>query len=107
MSSVDQAVIDLIEVVSIWRVPGSLVDSFLYEVRTFDRHLSTCGKFNQSEAIFVCTLMQAGLAYRWLMYGLQANVCVRVHHHQLHVMNWAGCVCPLQLLIKLILGFLV
>jgi hypothetical protein len=39
VSSVDQAVIDLVEGVSIWGVPGLVVDSFLHEVRTFDRHL--------------------------------------------------------------------
>jgi hypothetical protein len=45
------------------------VDSFVNEVRTFDRHLPACGKVDQSEAIFICTLMQAVLAYRWLFYG--------------------------------------
>jgi hypothetical protein len=67
--SVDQAVIDLVENVSIWEVPGLEVDSFVHEVRTFDRHLPACGKFNQSEVIFIFTLMPAMLAYRWLMYG--------------------------------------
>jgi hypothetical protein len=98
----DQAVIDL--VVSIWGVLGFEVDSFVHEVRTFDRHLPACGKVDQYEAIFIFTLMQAVLAYRWLMYGLPANFCDRNSHHQLHVMTWAGCVCPLQLFIKLILG---
>jgi hypothetical protein len=64
VSSVDQAVIDLVEGVSIWGVPRLKVDSFLLEVRTFDRHLPACGKVDQSEAIFICTLMQAVLAYR-------------------------------------------
>jgi hypothetical protein len=59
MSSVDQTVIDLVEGVSIYGVPGLEVDLFVHEVRTFDRHLPACGKFNQSEAIFICTLMQA------------------------------------------------
>jgi hypothetical protein len=68
--------------------------------------LPACGKVDQSEAIFICTLMQAVLAYRWLMYGFPGNFCVHVSHHQPHVMTWAGCVCPLQLLIKLILGLL-
>jgi hypothetical protein len=40
---VDQAVIDLVESVSIWGVPGLEVDSFVHEVRTFDRHFSACG----------------------------------------------------------------
>jgi hypothetical protein len=62
VSSVDQAVIDLVEGVSIWR--GLEVDSFVHEVRSFDRHLSACGKVDQSEAIFICTLMQTVLAYR-------------------------------------------
>jgi hypothetical protein len=62
-------VIDLVEGVSIWGVPGLKVDSFVLEVRTFDRHLPACGKVYQSGAIFICTLMQAVLAYRWLMYG--------------------------------------
>jgi hypothetical protein len=64
VSSVDQAVIDLVEGESIWEVPGLEVDSFVHEVRTFDRHLPACGKVDQSEAIFICTLMQAVLAYR-------------------------------------------
>jgi hypothetical protein len=104
--SVDQAVIDLVEGVSIWGVPGLEVDSFVHEKRTFDRHLPACGKVDQSEAIFICTLMQAVIAYRWLMYGFSANFCVRVFHHQLHVKTWAGCVCPLQLFIKLSLALL-
>jgi hypothetical protein len=100
-------VIDLIEGVSIWGMPGLEVDSFVHEVRTFHRHLPACGKFDQSKAIFMCTLMQAGmLAYRWLMYGSPANFCVLVSHHQPHIMTWAGCVCPLQQFIKLILGLL-
>jgi hypothetical protein len=52
VSSVDQAVIDLVESVSIWGVAGLEVDSFVHEVRTFDRHLPACGKLDQSEAIF-------------------------------------------------------
>jgi hypothetical protein len=67
MSSVGQAVIDLVE--GVWRVPDLEVDSFVHEVRIFDRHLPACGKVEQSEAIFICTLMQTVLAYRWLMYG--------------------------------------
>jgi hypothetical protein len=57
-------VIDLIESVSIWGVPGLEVDLFVHEVRTFDHHLPACGKVDQSAAIFICTLMQAVLAYR-------------------------------------------
>jgi hypothetical protein len=87
LSSADQTVIDLIESVSIWGAPGLKVDSFVHEVRTFGRHLPACGKVDHSEAIFICTLMQAVLAYRWLMYGFPANFCVRVSHHQLHVMT--------------------
>jgi hypothetical protein len=86
-------VIELFEGVSIWGVPGLEVDSFVHEVRTFDRHLPACGKVNQSEAIFICTLMQAVLTYRWLMYGFPDNFCVRVSYHQLYVMTWSGCVC--------------
>jgi hypothetical protein len=48
VSSVDQAVIDLIEGVSIWEVLGLEVDLCVHEVRTFERHLPACGKFNQS-----------------------------------------------------------
>jgi hypothetical protein len=106
VSSVDQAVIDLVEGVSIWGVPGLEVVSFVHEVRNFDRHLPACDKADQSEAIFICTLMQAVLAYRWLMYGFPANFCVRISHYQLHVVTWAGCERPLQLFIKLILGLL-
>jgi hypothetical protein len=62
--SIDQAVIDLVEGVSIWEVPGLAVDSFVHEVRTFDRHLPAYSKVDQSEAIFICTLLQAVLAYR-------------------------------------------
>jgi hypothetical protein len=107
VSSVNQAVINLVEGVSIWEVPGYEVDLFVHELCTFDRHLPAFSKF-ESEPIFICTLMQAVLAYRWLMYGFPANFCVCVLHHQLHVMTWAGCVCPLQLLflLKLILGLL-
>jgi hypothetical protein len=76
--------------VSIWGVPGLEVDSFVHEVRTFDRHLPACGKVDQSEVILICTHMQAVLAYHWLMYGFPANFCVYVSHHQLHVMTWAG-----------------
>jgi hypothetical protein len=49
VSSVNQVVIDLIEGVSISGVPGLEVDSFVHEVRTFDRHLPACGKVDQSE----------------------------------------------------------
>jgi hypothetical protein len=81
---------DKVEGVSIWEVLGLDLDSFVHEVRNFDRHLPACGKVNQSEAIFNCTLMQAVLVYCWLMNGFPG----------------AGCVCPLQLFIKLILGLL-
>jgi hypothetical protein len=66
VSSVDQTVIDLVEDVCIWGVPGLEVDSFVAKERTFDRHLPACGKVNQSEAIFICTL-HAVLAYPWLI----------------------------------------
>jgi hypothetical protein len=104
-SSFDQAVIDLVEGVSIWVVPGLEVDSIVHEVRIFDRHLPAC---RQSRPVWghfylYSHLMQAVLAYRWLMYGFPANFCVCVSHHQLHVMTWVGCVCHLQLFIKLIL----
>jgi hypothetical protein len=100
VSSLDQAN-DLVEGVPICGVPGLEVDSFVHEVRTLDRQLPACGKVDQSEAIFICTPMQAVLVYRWLMYGFPAKFCVRVFHHQLHVMTWAGCVCMLQLFIPL------
>jgi hypothetical protein len=67
VSYVDQAVIDLVEGVSIWGVPGLEVYTFVHEVRSFDRHLPACGKVNQSDAIFTCTLMQAVLAYCWMV----------------------------------------
>jgi hypothetical protein len=53
VSSVDQAVIDMVEGVSIWGVSGLEVVSFFLEVRTFDRNLPACGKVNQSAAIFI------------------------------------------------------
>jgi hypothetical protein len=59
-------------------VSGLVVDSFLHEVRTSDRHLPACGKVDQSKAIFNCSLMQAVLANRWLMYGFPANFCVPI-----------------------------
>jgi hypothetical protein len=83
VSSVDQAVIDLLEGVFVWGGLGLEVNSFVHDVRTFARHLPACGKVDKSAFIFICTLMQAVLAYRWLMYGFPANFCVR-------------CVCPLQ-----------
>jgi hypothetical protein len=49
VSFVEKAVIDLVEGVSIWGVPGLEVDSFVHEVRTFDRHLPACGKVDQSD----------------------------------------------------------
>jgi hypothetical protein len=82
VSFVDQAVIDLVEGVSIWGVPGLEVDSFVHELRTFDRHLPVYSKVDQSEAISICTLMQTVLAYPWLMYCFPANLCVRANHHQ-------------------------
>jgi hypothetical protein len=96
-SVVDQAVIDLVEGVPIWGVPGLEVDSCVHELRTFDHHMPVCGRVDQSEAIFSCTFMQAVLAYCW--YDVQFP-------DQLHVMTQAGCVCPLQLFMKLILGLL-
>jgi hypothetical protein len=78
-------VIDLDEGVSVRRVPGLEVDWFVHEVRTFDRHLPACGKVDQSEAIFICTLMQAVLAFRWLKHSFPANYFVRVSYQQLHV----------------------
>jgi hypothetical protein len=63
VSSVDQAVIDLVEGVPIWGVPGLEVDSFVHEVRTFDHHLPACGNVDHSEAIFICTLMQADVRF--------------------------------------------
>jgi hypothetical protein len=68
VSSVDQAVIDLVEGVSIWGVQGLEVASIVHEVRTFDQ-----ANGDQSEAIFICTLMQAVLAYRWLMYAVYSR----------------------------------
>jgi hypothetical protein len=46
------------------------------EVRTFDRHLPACGKVDQSEAIFICTLMQAvpaGLHHHWISNSVVEN----------------------------------
>jgi hypothetical protein len=37
VSPVDQAVIDLVESVSIWGVPGLKMAFFVHEVRIFDR----------------------------------------------------------------------
>jgi hypothetical protein len=56
-------VINLVEGVSIWGVPGLKMDSFVHEERTFDHHLPACGKVDQSEAVFICTLMQTVFAY--------------------------------------------
>jgi hypothetical protein len=57
-------------------VPGLDVDLCVREERSFDYHLPDCGKVDQCEAIFNCTLMQVVVAYRWLMYGFI--------HHQLY-----------------------
>jgi hypothetical protein len=57
VSSVDQAVIDMVESVSIWEELGLEVDLFAHEVRTFDRHLPACGIIDQSEPIFICPLI--------------------------------------------------
>jgi hypothetical protein len=60
VSSVNQAVIDMVEGVfiwGIWEVSGLEVESFVHKVRTFDSHLPACGKVDQAEAIFICTLM--------------------------------------------------
>jgi hypothetical protein len=57
VSSVDQAVIDLVAGAAVWRVPGFEVDSFEHELRALDRHLSVSSKVHQSEAVFVCTVM--------------------------------------------------
>jgi hypothetical protein len=92
VSCVDQAVIDLVEGVSILEVPGLEVDSIVHEECFFDRHLPAFGKVDLSEAIFICTLMQAVLVFRWLMHGFPANFCVLIPHHQLHVMTWTGCI---------------
>jgi hypothetical protein len=100
VSSVNQAVIDLVEGVSISGVPGLEVDSFVHKVRNFDHHLPSYGKVDQSEAIFICTRMQAVLAYRWLMHGSPENFCVRISHYQIYVMTWAGCICPLSFKIE-------
>jgi hypothetical protein len=56
VSSVDRAVIDLVE-----DVPDLEEDSFVHKLRTFDPHLPACGKVDQSKAIFICTLMQVVL----------------------------------------------
>jgi hypothetical protein len=48
VSCVDQTVIDLVEGVTISGLPGLEVNSFVYEVRTFDSHLSACSKVDQS-----------------------------------------------------------
>jgi hypothetical protein len=34
-----------------------VVDSFVHEVRTFDRHSPAYGKIDQSEVILICTLI--------------------------------------------------
>jgi hypothetical protein len=71
--------------------------SFEHEAGIFDRHLPAWGNVDQSEAIFIYTLMQTVLAYLWLMYGFPANFCVHVSHHQLHVMTWAPAVHKIDL----------
>jgi hypothetical protein len=57
-----RSITSMVEGVSIWGVPGLEMDSFVHEIRIFDHHLRACGKFDQAEAIFICTLMQAGCA---------------------------------------------
>ena len=106
MSPVDQAVIDLVTGAAVWVVPGFEVDSFVHEIRALDRHLSASSKVDQSEAVFVCIVMQAVSPNSRLVYGLPSDFCVRVPHHQLHVVFWASGICSLQLFIKLVLSLL-
>jgi hypothetical protein len=40
----------------------------VHVVRTFDRHSPVCSKVDQSETIFICTLMQAVKVICWCMY---------------------------------------
>jgi hypothetical protein len=62
VSSVDQAVIDLVKGVFNWGVPGLEVDSFVLEGLTFDRHLPACGKVEQSKVIFICMVSRPTFA---------------------------------------------
>jgi hypothetical protein len=78
----------------VWGVPGFDMDSFEHEVHAPDRHLLACSKVDQSDAIFVCSLMQdvplAGRSVRCFT----PDFCVRIPHHQR----------SLQLFVKLILA---
>jgi hypothetical protein len=57
VSLVEQAVTDLVAGAAVWRVPSFEVNLFVHEVRYFDRYLSASSKVDQSEAVFVCTIM--------------------------------------------------
>jgi hypothetical protein len=51
----------LIQQMFILSVPDFDVDSFVHEVRALDRHLSV--KVDQSDAISVCTIVQAAWCF--------------------------------------------
>jgi hypothetical protein len=46
-------------------------DSSVHELRTFDRYLPACGKVDQSEVIYICTLMQACLSLAYVRFPAQ------------------------------------
>jgi hypothetical protein len=96
-------VIDLVAGAAVCRVPSFEVDSFVNEVRALDRHLSAISKADQSEAVFVCTIMQALTPSSRLVYCCPSDFSVRIPHHQLHVVLRASRVRSLLLFIKLIL----
>jgi hypothetical protein len=49
--------VDLVAGGAVWRMPGFEVDFFVHEVRYLGRHLSASSKVDQSEVIFVCTIL--------------------------------------------------
>jgi hypothetical protein len=51
VSPVNQVVIDLAAGAADSRAPGFEMDSFVHEVRAFDRHLTASKKIYQSEAV--------------------------------------------------------
>jgi hypothetical protein len=63
---------------------GFEVDSFVHEVRALDYQLTVSSKVDQSEAVFVCTVMQAVSPNSRLVYCFPSDLSVRILHHRLH-----------------------
>jgi hypothetical protein len=79
----------------------------VHEIRTPDHHLSARSKLDQSEAIFICSFMQAVFVSRWLVNYFPTDFRVCVSHYNLHVVSRTGTVRPLKFFIDLVLGHII